>query len=84
MFMLGSGYGPTVSAPQQAAIAGMALGWAVLPYVFSRCVQIVASEAKRKKENDRVIEQLQSLERTVERLIEAQRRSNSPAREDSV
>jgi len=53
------------SAPQQAAGAAMAIGLAVIPYVFGRCVQIVISETHRREESKRLIEKLDSLEKAL-------------------
>lgn len=36
----------TISAPQQAAGAGMALCWAVLPYVFARAVEQMVQDSR--------------------------------------
>lgn len=54
------------SAPQQAAGAAIAIGLAVIPYVFSRCFQIATSESNRRDENKRLIEKLDSLEKVLE------------------
>lgn len=53
------------SAPQQAAGAALALGLAVIPYVFSRCIQIVVSETNRREENQRLIDKLDALQKTL-------------------
>ena len=55
------------SAPQQAAGAALAIGLAVIPYVFSRCVQILVSESRRRNEVDRLIDKLDQLERAIEK-----------------
>lgn len=41
-FVLISGFSGSNSAPQQAAVAALAVAMAVIPYVFSRCLQIDA------------------------------------------
>ncbi|NDZ12024.1 hypothetical protein C7T35_15535 [Variovorax sp. WS11] len=53
------------SAPQQAAGAAMAVAIAIIPYVFSRCVQICVSENNRRNENQRLLDRLDSLERAI-------------------
>ena len=53
------------SAPQQAAGAAIAIGLAVIPYVFSRCFQIATSESIRRDENKRLIEKLDALEKAL-------------------
>ena len=53
------------SAPQQAAGAAIAIGLAVIPYVFSRCFQIATSESNRRDENKRLIDKLDALEKAL-------------------
>lgn len=53
------------SAPQQAAGAAIAIGLAVIPYVFARCVQIVISETHRREESRRLIEKLDAIEKAA-------------------
>ncbi|CAA2106093.1 hypothetical protein [Variovorax paradoxus] len=53
------------SAPQQAAGAAMALGLAVIPYIFSRCIQIAISEGNRRDENQRLLDRLDALTKAV-------------------
>jgi len=55
----------TASAPQQAAGAAMAVAIAIIPYVFSRCVQITVSEKNRREENQRLVDRLDALERAM-------------------
>jgi len=56
------------SAPQQAAGAAMAIGLAIVPYVFSRCIQIIVSETSRRKENERLVTQLIALELAIAKI----------------
>ncbi|MBJ2155288.1 hypothetical protein [Variovorax sp. IB41] len=58
------------SAPQQAALAAVAIGLAVIPYVFSRCVQISVTEARQKKEHAQMIDRLDALERATSKMAE--------------
>ncbi|MDO9357892.1 MAG: hypothetical protein Q7T70_02725 [Polaromonas sp.] len=53
------------SAPQQAAGAALAIGIAVIPYVFSRCIQIIVSETYRREESKRLIDKLDALEKVL-------------------
>lgn len=59
------------SAPQQAAGAAMALGLAVIPYVFSRCIQIIASETHRREENAKLVTHLIALEAAITKAAES-------------
>jgi hypothetical protein len=43
------GFSTAQSAPQEAAIAAAAIALAVIPYVFSRCVQISADRKAQQK-----------------------------------
>lgn len=58
-------FASTASAPQQAAGAAMAAAIAIIPYVFSRCVQLCVSEKNRREENQRLVDRLESLERAI-------------------
>lgn len=53
------------SAPQQAAGAAMAIGFAIVPYVFSRCIQIIVSETYRREENATLVTHLIALEAAI-------------------
>lgn len=63
--MLGLTLAGSQSAPQQAAGAAIALALAIIPYVFSRCIQIVVSETYRREENQRLVDKLAAIERTL-------------------
>jgi hypothetical protein len=54
--VLGSG-----SAPQQAAGAAMAVGMAVIPYVFARSLQIYSTDQRQKRHEERVRELLERI-----------------------
>ncbi len=43
------GFSNAKSAPQEAAIAAVAMALAVIPYVFSRCIQISADRKVQQK-----------------------------------
>lgn len=53
------------SAPQQAAGAAIALGLAVIPYIFSRCIQIAISETYRREESQQLIDKLTAIEKAL-------------------
>lgn len=48
-----------VSAPQQAAAAAIGIAAAVIPYVFSRCLQIMSDSWALRSKMDRAIELLE-------------------------
>lgn len=54
------------SAPQQAAMAAIACGCAVIPYVGWRASQIDDSERERRKFQAQLLERLDALEKTKE------------------
>lgn len=49
------------SAPQQAAGAAMALGLAVIPYVFTRCVLLAAERNDAEQRHKEIIAALRKL-----------------------
>ncbi|WP_049810495.1 hypothetical protein ABL850_14855 [Variovorax paradoxus] len=53
------------SAPQQAAGAAMAIGLAIVPYVFSRCIQIIVSETYRREESAKLVTHLIAVEAAI-------------------
>lgn len=65
-FTLLTGMVLTKSAPQEAAAAAMAVGFAVVPYVLMRVVQLNAQDKMQRQANADLAEQM-------ERLIAAQK-----------
>lgn len=49
------------SAPQEAAIAALAIALAVIPYVFSRCVQISSDRARNIKDTAALLDAIRAL-----------------------
>lgn len=49
------------SAPQEAAIAATAVALAVIPYVFSRCVQLSSDRARSIKDAAELLDAIRSL-----------------------
>ncbi len=69
-FTLFAGMLLTKSAPQEAASAAMAVGFAVVPYVLARAVQLYLAAEQAKKHNADVLDRL-------DRLCRSQDQSNS-------
>jgi hypothetical protein len=51
------------SAPQEAAAAAGGLAFAVIPYVFTRCVQLSNEYSRSKRHQERVVDLLEALGR---------------------
>jgi len=54
------GFSGAQSAPQEAAAAALAIALAVIPYVFSRCVQINSDRARSIKDAAALLEAVRS------------------------
>jgi exosortase/archaeosortase len=52
------GLGAAKSAPQEAAAAALAIALAVIPYVFTRSVQLSIDYTQRRRHEERVIDLL--------------------------
>ena len=52
------GFSGAQSAPQEAAAAALAIALAVIPYVFSRCLQIAADRKIRKEMHEEIVSAL--------------------------
>jgi Na+/melibiose symporter-like transporter len=52
------GFSGAKSAPQEAAAAALAIALAVIPYVFSRCLQITADRKVKKQRHEEIISAL--------------------------
>jgi exosortase/archaeosortase len=57
------GFGAAKSAPQEAAAAALAIALAVIPYVFTRSVQLSNDYADRRRHDERVIDLLSEANR---------------------
>lgn len=55
------------SAPQEAAAAAMGIGLAVVPYVFARCVQIVADRKEQAELAKRTVSLLETISVILDR-----------------
>lgn len=75
-FTLFSTFISSESAPQQAAGAAMAAAMAVIPYVFSRCVEKLSSD-KKEEQNERIITALKILGKEFDAIEEAKKRAHS-------
>lgn len=54
------GFSGAQSAPQEAAAAALAIALAVIPYVFSRCVQITSDRRSSQKRHEELMEAVRS------------------------
>lgn len=55
------GFSGAQSAPQEAAATALAIALAVIPYVFSRCLQISADRARSIKDAAALLDAIRSL-----------------------
>lgn len=54
------GFSGAQSAPQEAAAAALAIALAVIPYVFSRCLQITADRKLGKQRHEEIVSALKA------------------------
>ncbi len=59
------GFGSARSAPQEAAAAALAIALAVIPYVFSRCVQISSDRKSSKRRHEELLEVMRSKSNSI-------------------
>ena len=61
------GFVSAKGAPQEAAVAALAVALAVLPYVFMRAFQVSASMREQREHRRDVLRRLESLETAMDR-----------------
>jgi uncharacterized membrane protein len=75
--VLGVGFAVAKGAPQEAAVAALAIALAVIPYVFSRCIQIASDRSETRRLLERIAEGVsrRDREQLSAHLLPAERRA---------